>query len=815
MVIEEKKREQDYEEYTAKDIRVLEGIEAVRLRPGMFIGSTDQRGLHHLIYEIMDNSVDEAMAGFCDMVQVHVLEDGRVQITDNGRGIPVDSHPTTGRSALETVMTALHAGGKFGGKAYSVSGGLHGVGASVVNALSSEMKVEVKRNGHVYWQEYVKGKPTTDLEESATADGWLAPTGTRITFLPDADIFEAVEYDFNVLSQRFKEMAYLNRGLYIRFQSSWHHDLWPQNERAYYFDTGIASFVRNLNRGRNVLHKIPIYMQKMVDSTIVEAALQYNDTFTESVYAFANCINTVDGGSHVTGFRAALTRVLNDYARKQKLLKDDQANLQGEDVREGLTAVISVKLSDPQFEGQTKGKLGNPELKGHVETVVGEALTIYLEDHPNEARKIIEKCITSQRAREAARKARDLIIRKNAMDGGSLPGKLADCSEKDPSLSELFLVEGESAGGSAKMGRDRKFQAILPLKGKILNVEKARPDRILAHEEIRAMITALATNIEPDFNLEKLRYHRIIIMTDADVDGSHIRTLLLTFFYRFMKPLIINGNLYIAQPPLYKVARGRGSAWKFSDEEKDQWFAREVYSNLKVVSGDGGVDLAGVRLIDALQPLRALTSLLNDLAYQGLPREIGAHLVKERPYQTQNPHLPGFGYSTIDRYQEWLASLGMRAETKSDPQTGEPLLTVYIDEEPKTVSQRLLEHPLRQRGYDLYLRNKEVVDGGAFDILKKNEPLVADVAWHQLLAALEKAGDTRGISIQRYKGLGEMNPDQLWESTMNPETRTLLRVTMEDAEAADRAFTELMGEDVAPRKKFIQAYAREVRNLDI
>ncbi len=815
MVIEEKDPKETYTEYTAKDIRVLEGMEAVRLRPGMFIGSTDLRGLHHLIYEIVDNGVDEAMAGFCDRVEVHILEDGRVQITDNGRGIPVDMHPTTGKSALETVMTTLHAGGKFGGKAYSVSGGLHGVGASVVNALSSEMRVEVRRNGHIYHQEFQCGQPVTDLIEETVEEGQPNGKGTRTIFRPDPKIFGEFEYDFNILAQRFKEMAFLNRGLFIKFQSDWHSDRWPQNERSFFFDTGIASFVRNLNRGRNALHKVPIYVQKEVDGTIVEVALQYNETFTESVYAFANCINTVDGGTHVTGFRAALTRVLNDYARKQKLLKDDQANLQGEDVREGLTAVISVKLTDPQFEGQTKGKLGNPEIKGHVESVVGEALSIYLEDHPNEAQRIIEKCMTSQRAREAARKARDLIIRKNAMDGGSLPGKLADCSEKDPSLSELFIVEGESAGGSAKMGRDRKFQAILPLKGKILNVEKARPDRILGHTEIRAMITAVGTNIEPDFNIEKLRYHRVILMTDADIDGSHIRTLLLTFLYRFMKPLITSGNLYIAQPPLYKVSKGRSSSWKFSDREKDQWYDKEVFSNLQVVSKDGSVNLSGKILIDRIQAFRVVTSSLNELAHQGLPREIGAVLIKKRPEYAQSLQLPGFGVPTIQKYVDLLREEGFQVESKADVQNGEQWLTVHIDGEPRNISQKLLEHPLRQRCHDLYLRTKEIVDAGAYDILKKGEPVASDIPWYELISALEKAGDTRGISIQRYKGLGEMNPDQLWDSTMDPKTRTLLLVTMEDAAAADRAFTELMGEEVAPRKKFIQAYAREVRNLDI
>ena len=635
-------------DYTAQDIQVLEGMEAVRRRPGMYIGSTDHRGLHHLIYEIVDNAVDEAMAGYCTNVTINILASGAVQVEDDGRGIPVDIHPTTGKSAVETVMTTLHAGAKFGGKGYTVSGGLHGVGASVVNALSSWLRVEVRRDGFLHAQEFQCGHAAGPLAKAGEATG----SGTLTSFMPDEEIFGPPDYDFDVLSQRFKEMAYLNKGLRISLVSDWHREQgysgWKQE---YLFDGGISSFVTQLNHGKEVLQPNPIYVQKTVDSTMVEAAFQYNGGFSEITYSFANCINTADGGTHLTGFRTALTRALNDYARKQKFLKDDQPNFSGEDVREGLTAVLSVKLMDPQFEGQTKSKLGNPEVKGYVDSVVAEALTYYLEEHPQEARRTIDKCLTSQRAREAARKARDMVLRKNAMDGGSLPGKLADCSEKDPVLSELYLVEGESAGGSAKMGRDRRFQAILPLKGKILNVEKARLDKMLGHEEIRIIITAVGASLGEDLNLEKLRYHKIIIMTDADVDGSHIRTLLLTFFYRNMQSLIEDGYLYIAQPPLYKIQAGKDARYAYMESEKD-------------------------------------------------------------------------------------------------------------------------------------------------DILKKME-------------------GKRGLSTQRYKGLGEMNPDQLWETTMDPKTRTLLQVTAEDAEAADRVFSELMGEDVAPRKAFIQDYATSVRNLDV
>ena len=637
--------------YTAKDIVVLEGLEAVRRRPGMYIGSTDQRGLHHLIYEVVDNAVDEAMAGFCTQVHIEITEDGTVSVKDDGRGIPVDIHPTTQKSALETVMTTLHAGGKFGGGAYKVSGGLHGVGASVVNALSSHLVVEVERDGNTYRQEFSQGDPTTKLTKTRGMNGG----GTKISYTPDSAIFPLVNYDFDLITEHLKQVAYLNKGLRIKFISPYHKIQQDgDHERSYYFDGGISDFVRDMNRGHKTAQPEPFYFQKTQDATVVEVALQYNDTYHEAIFSFANCISTGEGGTHLTGFRTALTRAINDYARKQKLLKDDQTNLTGEDVREGLTAVVSVKLTDPQFEGQTKTKLGNAEVKGIVETTVSEALNQYLEEHPTESRRMIDKCLTSQRAREAARKARELVQRKNALDGSSLPGKLSDCAERNPALSEIFIVEGESAGGSAKMGRDRHYQAILPIKGKILNVEKATKERIIAHEEIRALIAALGANEGEEFDPEKLRYHKVIIMTDADVDGSHIRTLLLTFFFRGMLDLIKMGHLYIAQPPLYRVQAGKDVAYAYSDEEKDQ-----------IIAGMSG---------------------------------------------------------------------------------------------------------------------------------KRNHYL------------------------QRYKGLGEMNPVQLWETTMDPSTRTLLKVVIEEgigAGEADRIFSDLMGEDVAPRKKFIQAHARSVKELDV
>ncbi len=637
-------------EYTAKDIQVLEGLEAVRVRPGMYIGSTDQRGLHHLIYEILDNAVDEAMAGYCERVEISISEDGWISVVDNGRGIPIDKHAKTGKSALETVMTTLHAGGKFGGGAYKVTGGLHGVGGSVVNALSEELRAEVRRQGWLYSQEYERGKPTTQLVKGEKT----TEQGTTVSFKPDSQIFPVIEYDFELLIAHFKEIAYLNKGLEIAFTSQWHYDRRRGDiERTYFFDGGIANLVRNVNRNRRTVQSSPFYFEKVVEETSVEVAVQYNDTFSETVFSFANCINTEEGGTHMTGFRTALTRVINDFARKQGYIKDDQPNLIGDDVREGLAAVISVKLTDPQFEGQTKTKLGNAEVRGIVDSVVSEGLNRYLEENPVDSKRVVEKCLTSQKAREAAKRARDLVIRKNALDGSSLPGKLADCAERDPAKSELYIVEGESAGGSAKMGRDRHFQAILPLKGKILNVERVlqQPDKILGHEEIRAMVAALGAGEGEEFDPSKIRYHKIIIMTDADVDGSHIRTLILTFFYRRMLPLIEQGYLYIAQPPLYRIQTGRKVDYTYSEEEKD----------------------------------------------------------------------------------EYLANLN----------------------------------------------------------------------------------GSRNPQIQRYKGLGEMNPDQLWETTMNPDTRQMLEVTVDNALEVDDTFTTLMGELVAPRKSFIQAHARSVQNLDV
>jgi DNA gyrase subunit B len=631
-------------DYTAASIQVLEGLEAVRRRPGMYIGSTDARGLHHLVWEVVDNSIDEAMAGHATKIDVTIHADGMVEVVDDGRGVPVGKH-STGKDALEVVHTVLHAGGKFGGGGYKVSGGLHGVGVSVVNALSSWMRVESARDGNVWAQEYVRGKPTTAVKKLGPSNG---RRGTTTQFRADEEMFETIDYSFETISQRLRESAYLTKGVWITLI-----DERIDRERSFYFEGGLVSFVRHLNRNKEVLHSRPIYCEKREGSTSVEVALQYNDTYTENVLAFANNINTVDGGTHVTGFRAALTSSLNDWARRASVLKDADGNLSGDDVREGLTAVVSVKLTEPQFEGQTKAKLGNAEVKGQVQTALAEALGQYLDENPGDGRRIIEKCLTAARAREAARKARDLVIRKGALDGLSLPGKLADCQERDPARSELYIVEGDSAGGSAKQGRDRRFQAILPLRGKLLNVEKARLDKIVASENVRPLIIALGAGIEgigDSFDIAKLRYHRIIIMTDADVDGAHIRTLLLTFFYRHMPQVIENGYLYVAQPPLYRISTGKLTRYAQSEKERDQ-------------------------------------------------------IVKEM--------------------------------------------------------------------------------------------------------------DRKNVSVQRFKGLGEMNADQLWDTTMNPETRTLLRAEIEDAVQADAIFTMLMGEKVAPRKDFIKTEARKVRNLDV
>lgn len=668
--------------YGASNIQVLEGLEPVRKRPGMYIGGTGIDGLHHLVWEIIDNSIDEAIGGFCNNIELELMPGNRVRVADNGRGIPVEKHPQTQKSTLETVLTILHAGGKFGGGGYKVSGGLHGVGVSVVNALSSYMRVEVQREGKVWMQEYSAGAPKADVKAIGKSD----KTGTTTFFEPDKTIFPEIEFDWKRIVTRVRQQAYLTKGVRMKLIDS--RDAKAVKSYAFYFDGGIISYVNQLNEGKEVKNAKPFYVEKEKDDVMVEIAVQYNDGYKEHIFAFANNIHTIDGGTHVVGFRSALTRSFNNYARKKAFLKEKDENLSGEDVLEGLTAVLNIKLKDPQFEGQTKGKLGNAEVKSIVSSVVGAALDEYLEENPNEAKNILGKCILTAKARLAARAARDTIIRKSALEGMTLPGKLADCSERKAEFCELYIVEGDSAGGSAKQGRNRSFQAILPLRGKILNVEKAQLDRIFTSQEIKNLIIALGTGIGDKLDISRLRYHRIIIMTDADVDGAHIRTLLLTLFYRYFEDLITQGHIYIAQPPLYKVQSGKKFEYAFTEEEKN---------------------------------------------------------------------------NAVAKFQAEISKKGAVAKVVENETEGE--------------------------------------EGGAEEAEEETEG--------------SGEGSMKGIDIQRYKGLGEMNPEQLWETTMSPQTRVMKQVSIKDAEEADSVFDVLMGNEVAPRKKFIQTYAKSVQNLDI
>ncbi|MBI4328234.1 MAG: DNA topoisomerase (ATP-hydrolyzing) subunit B [Chloroflexi bacterium] len=814
------------EEYTARDITVLEGLEAVRRRPGMYIGSTDVRGLHHLVYEIVDNSVDEAMAGFCTRVTVRLLKSGGVEVEDNGRGIPVDIHPTTKVSALETVMTTLHAGGKFGGNAYKVSGGLHGVGAHAVNALSSRMRVEVVRDGRRYHEEFQRGKPVGTLVDDGPAEGH----GTKVLFIPDPEVFSDTNFDFDVLAQRFREMAYLNRGLEISIADE-------RTDRAlcFYFEGGITSFVRRMNAKRGALHPTPFYVSKEVEGIVVEAALQYNEGVVDTILTFVNCINTVDGGTHLTGFRSALTRAINDYARKYKVLKESDSNLEGEDTREGITAIVSVKLADPQFEGQTKAKLGNAEVRGLVETVVAEGLSAYLGEYPSDARKILEKCLTAFQARQAARKARELVLRKGALDYGALPGKLADCSDRNPDNCELYLVEGESAGGSAKGGRDRRFQAILPLRGKILNVEKARELRILSHEEIRAIISALGVgfghagaangngngdengangNGNGGLNPSKLRYKKIIIMTDADVDGAHIRTLLLTLFFRHFKPLIDGGNVYIAQPPLFKIQAGRDAAWAYSERERDEILTRLVLRDLTLQEekGEERRTVYGEAQIRELLPqLRRLARAVLEMERQGHQRALLAALVHTSGLHDLDLTKP----AARAALKKDLLSKGLRVADKTGKGNANPALLLQDPESGRTLS--LDRAFLAQDGVERMTQLSEALRqhlGHPLVVVKREREVGRISSLLELPETLEEM-ESRSVTMQRYKGLGEMSALQLWETTMDPATRTLFKVGIEDLTLAEQRFTEFMGNEVGPRKEYIQAHAHEVRNLDV
>jgi DNA gyrase subunit B len=796
------------EVYDSSSIKVLEGLEAVRLRPAMYIGSVTENGLHHLVYEVVDNSVDEALAGFCDTVNVTIHIDNSLTVVDNGRGIPVDLHEEEGISAAEVVMTKLHAGGKFDSKSYKVSGGLHGVGVSCVNALSEVLQLEIWRDGYTWEQEYKKGVPTAPLARAGTAK---KKTGTKITFKPDATIMTALEFNYDTLAQRLRELAFLNKGLTITLMDE---RVDPVKQGEFHYSGGIAEFIRHLNRGKSVLHEKPIYFEgeRELNGGLLsmEVALQYNDGYSENVFSFANNINTVDGGSHLSGFRSALTRTINFYGQQAGLFKDVKENLTGDDVREGLTAVVSVKLPQPQFEGQTKGKL-NSDIQGFVVQFVNEKLGEYFDKNPAVMRKIVGKAIDAARAREAARKARDLTRRKGALDSGGLPGKLSDCQEKDPDRCELFLVEGESAGGTAKSGRDRRYQAILPLKGKILNVEKARYDKMLGHEEIRSMITAIGTGIGlTDFDVTKLRYHKIIIMTDADVDGSHIRTLLLTFFFRHMQELIKRGNVFVAQPPLYRIKKGKSEKYIKDDKEFTREILRRATENLAVET-KAGTRLEGTELRSFLMSLDE---------YQQMFRRV------ERKMRDA-------------RVVEILANVDYKLDTKADfheKANLEPVVEALKVTKVEAKLEREEEHEAwkveyldptkgtRTIGQDLVLqpeyRRMRTI---ARQVAKYNQPPFAVIretkqesqpGWRELLEHVKSEG-MREVSINRYKGLGEMNAEQLWSTTMNAETRTLLKVDLQDLAETENIFSTLMGEDVESRRKFIEENALDVRNLDV
>jgi DNA gyrase subunit B len=788
-------------QYDAKSIKVLGGLEAVRLRPAMYIGSTGDMGLHHLVWEVVDNSVDEAMAGYADEINVTVSADNSVTVQDNGRGIPVDMHATEKRPAAEVVLTVLHAGGKFDSETYRVSGGLHGVGVSVVNALADWLELEISRDGAVWEQTYEQGKPTSKLKQT----GKTRKTGTKITFHPDPAIFEKTVYSFDTLSQRLRELAFLNKGLKITLS-----DERTDKNAEFKFTGGISEFVKHLNRGKSTLHDSPIYMEGKKGSVEIEIALQYNDTYGENVFAFANTINTVDGGTHLSGFRSALTRSINSFAAAAGMLKEqkDEVSISGDDVREGLVAVISVRLPQPQFEGQTKGKL-NSDIKGDVEQLVNEKLGEYFDKHSTVARRIIAKCIDAARAREAARKARELTRRKSALDSSGLPGKLADCQERDPARCELFVVEGESAGGSAKQGRDRKYQAILPLKGKILNVEKARYDKMLGHEEIRAIITALGTGIgKDDFDAGKLRYHKIILMTDADVDGSHIRTLLLTFFFRHMKELIDREHIYIAQPPLYRVKRGKSE--RYIRDERD--FARELMKRATedhVVKGKEGVTLQGA----------GLTSfLLNVQEYEG----VAARLAK----RLRDPKLVDFlaengldkksdfeEKKTVEKLLKDLEKAQLKLEGKMAFDEEHSLHEIHLGAPNNQKINWALASTADYKRMRSLARQIGEFNKPPFTIARNGDKATKERVQDVLSYVMEDA--KKDFTITRFKGLGEMNPAQLWETTMNAETRTLLKVKLEDAVAAEDIFTTLMGENVEARRKFIEDNALDVVNLDI
>ncbi len=810
-----KEKEVKKSDYNATNIQVLEGVSAVRMRPAMYIGDTTTRGLHHMVYEVVDNAVDEAMGGYCDKIEVTINENNTISVSDNGRGIPVDIHKTEKKPAVEVVLTTLHAGGKFDHRVYKVSGGLHGVGVSVVNALSGWLEVEIKREGKIYHQRYEKGQTASKL----TVVGKTKETGTKVTFKPDKTIFQETQtFSYDTLAKRVRELAFLNKGIWIKLTDKREE---KEKENIFQFKGGIVSFVEHLSAKKTPLHKKVIYFQKEKDRFAMEIALQYSDSYSENVFTYANNINTIEGGTHLSGFRSALTRALNSYAKGKKLLKND-ITISGDDTREGLTAVISVKMPSPQFEGQTKTKLGNSEVDGLVASITLEELNTYFEENPSIANKIIDKAIVASRARAAARKARELTRRKGALESGGLPGKLADCSQKDPSLCELYLVEGDSAGGSAKQGRDRTFQAILPLKGKILNVEKSRLDKILSNEEIRTIITALGTGVGEDFNLEKLRYHKLIIMCDADVDGSHIRTLLLTLLYRQMKSLIEAGHVYVAQPPLYKMKRGKREEYIETEEEMNE---------LILELGSEDLIFSKIKKKNLLKGAAIKEILANLVEIETISKRLGRKGVNFQEYvEKMNPKtkkMPIY-MMNVDHKNQFIYDDKELAKATKD-QEDVKYIEIFESEEIENIEKVLFKHGLsvteflkpevkafvfsedKKKGTK---KTEKVQDLKPKFVVENGKEKEYFVSLEEVLGFV-RAQANKGIYIQRYKGLGEMNPQQLWETTMDPEKRTMLQVVLEDAVVADEMFSTLMGDAVQPRREFIEANAHEVKNLDV
>jgi DNA gyrase subunit B len=802
--------------YGAEKIQVLEGLEAVRKRPAMYIGSTSSMGLHHLVNEVVDNSIDEVLAGFCKNITVTIHSDGSVSVLDDGRGIPVDLHPTEKKPAIEVVMTKLHAGGKFDNEAYKVSGGLHGVGVSVVNALSEWLEVETSRDGKTHMQRYIRGKTEYPLKSIAKTED----TGTKVTFKPDPLIFkETVEFSFDTLSNRLRELAFLNAGATINII-----DEREDKEHSFCYEEGLLSFIKFLNANKNSLQAQPIYFKKEKESIIAEIAMQYTDDYSENVYSFVNNINTKEGGTHLSGFKKALTRVINDYIRKNAPEKDKNTSLTGDDTREGLAAIISIKMRDPQFEGQTKTKLGNSEVEGIVQSLVGEALSSYFEENPTITNRIMEKAINASQAREAARKARELTRRKGLLDNlSSLPGKLADCSERDPALCELFLVEGDSAGGSAKQGRNRAFQAILPLKGKIINVEKTRLHKVLANEEIGTLITALGTGIgQEEFKLDKLRYHKIIIMTDADVDGAHIRTLLLTFFYRQLKPLLDEGHIYIAQPPLFKVKKGKKEMYIDNEDKLEDFLVKQINEDIRIFKMENGREIkeySKEEVKNILEGLVELNKMARRLEKKGVSWEEYLQLrnTEKKPLYKVKVKVSN-KYHYIYSEKEFQLVLKEFNEELKQKQKELPLeivdnaqLEVHDLSDIKMIE--AVVKKLEKTGLNIMNYGKEASKSPINKIVLNTEE--HEIFSFKELLEVAKTLGKKSVEIQRYKGLGEMNPSQLWETTMNPDTRALLKVSMEDSLETEKIFTTLMGDNVEPRKDFILMHAPNVRNLDI